>query len=312
MVTDMKRLLAGAGFGALLLSGCNQTFDLAMQDFSVSAPVAAPGAELRVASAVANKGSAAITSYDGVAAPVSVDVQLFSTSEDFAPVFYVTGWGVSSDGLFPGERAADERVVLAPRGLPAGDYTICADVDFQDRIAEKNERNNRMCAPFTLIGEAPTKADLLIEDVKPLGAEKDSQMVRVTLRNVGAGPALQSFPLLALAREGAYPIHFTSCALSIADRAAGGSLPCGGVWTPERIEAGERVTLTGYVTMPLTIQSGMTVNLNGPRPKPRDIVVDIVADGCRANGMVSDLPSWCRIDEQNEMNNIGSAKLSLR
>jgi hypothetical protein len=308
----MIRLIVGAGLGALLLSGCNETLDLAVDEFSISAPVAAPGAEFRVASAVANKGRAPVTSYDGVAAPVSVDVQLFSAENDYAPVFYVTGWGVSSDGLYPGERANDDRAVLAPRGLPAGDYTICADVDFQNRIDETNESNNRLCAPFTLIGEAPSKADLVIEDVKALGLEKDSQHVRVTLRNVGAGPTLQSFPLLALAHEGAYPIYFTSCALSVADRAAGGSLPCGGIWTPERIEPGQPVTITGYVTMPLTLQSGMTVNLSGPQPKPRDIVVDIVADGCRANGMVSDLPSWCRIDEQNEINNIGSAKLTLR
>ena len=294
------------------LAGCKTT-DLAMSDMVVSPASVATGEEFTVVATVKNTGNTPVGSADGISAPVTVDIQLFGTAAGFAPVAYLTGWGVSSDRPFmPREEMSQSSRILASGSLAVGSYTLCADVDFKGRVTEKNEANNNACAPFTIKARDEQRADIVIDSVTTTEVEKDSQGVTVRIRNVGRSAISSQFPLMALSRETAEPMYFTTCALATADRAAGGALPCGGVWTNGTIEPGQYVELTGYVTAPLTLEAGMTTNVIGNPPARRRIVVDIIADGCRAPGETPALPSWCRVDETNELNNTGSATMLIR
>lgn len=293
----------GSVIGALALVGCASGPDLIVSDLYLSAGAVAPGAPVTVRSEIANAGDKPVADEFGAAIPASVGVGLFAREDDPAALRPLSAWALPGDyPMAPGEEAWQEQTVLAPSGVKAGPYFICAEADSEDEVKEKDEANNRRCEQLSILAGPLTRPDLIIEHVKALGQELASAKVSVRVKNIGEAPAAE-FPVMAFLRWPRRPVLLTACPLTEAQRVAGSPPSCGGLWSRQSLPAGGAVEWIGYLTFGFG-GSNVTVTPVGPTSSPRiRETVDFMADGCFAPTDQEPLPRWCRVDEIDEINN---------
>jgi hypothetical protein len=265
-----------------------------------------------VRSEITNIGDEPVADEFGAPISASVAIGLFAREDDPALVVDLSAWSLSGDyPMQPGQAQGEEQTVLAPPGLKAGPYFICADADREDIVKEEDERNNRACAPLSILAGPLTRADLVIEHVKTLGHELASAKVSIRVKNVGEASA-GLFPMMAFTRWPRRPAMLTACPLTEAQRVAGSPPSCGGLWTRQQLPPGGAVEWVGYLTFGFG-GSNMPVTPIGPqRPPVEREIVDFMADGCFAPTDQEALPRWCRVDEIDEINNFAEKAVRLR
>ena len=294
------------------LAACGSYPDLAVTDLSLSAGAVAPGAPVTVRSEVTNIGKEPIA--DEFDAPIAagVAIGLYTRQDDPAAFTDLSSWSLPGDyPMQPGEERWEEQTVLAPSGLKAGPYFICAEADPEDLVEEESERNNRDCAALSILAGPLTRADLIIEHVKTLGHELASAKVSIRVKNVGEADA-DLFPVMAFSRWPRRPVMLTACPLTEAQRVAGSAPACGGLWTRQKLPPGGAVEWIGYVTFGFG-GSNMPVTPVGPqRPQVERETIDFMADGCFAPTDQEPLPRWCRVDEIDEINNFAEKVIRVK
>jgi hypothetical protein len=138
-------------------------------------------------------------------------------------------------------------------------------------------------------GKHPNGApDLTITGVSVGAVSGISRAVRITVKNVGTGPATHFRMDAYELSPKRWPLLFTVCALTAYP--PGGSAPCAAVWEPATLAAGATRTYSGFVTFPAG-------RVSGSRER-----VEFMADGCFA-ATEPGLPASCRVLESNEANN---------
>jgi len=287
-----RTISIAAAAGAAFIAACTPRPDLTVG--VAAAPTSgAPGDPLAIESEIRNEGLAEAPTPEAPGSDVSTSMDIFLVETTTTPIGpFLAAWGPSA-ALAPGAVERHRAETFVP-SVPAGDYQICGDVDRVGAVAESDETNNRGCTPFTVAG-AP---DLVITSVTPLGMEQASFQIRATVANQGSVDA-GLFRLDVFQRSPErWPLLTTECALTPAERAAGGSAPCGAVFV-ESLAAGTSVDLEAYVTLPSDRASGATER------------VDVTADGCHAETEPAPgLPGWCRVAESDETNNAAEVEIS--
>lgn len=302
----------GPVIGALALAACASGPDLVVSELSLSVGAVAPGAPLTVRSAVTNAGDKALADDYGAPISASVGIGLFTRNDDPAPVSPLSAWSLPGDyAMPPGGVEWQDQAVLAPSGLRAGPYYVCADADAENIVIEKDEANNRRCAPLSILAAPLARPDLIIEHVKTLGHELASAKVSIRVKNIGEAPAAE-FPVMAFLRWPRRPVLLTACPLTEAQRVAGSPPACGGLWSRQALPPGGAVEWIGYLTFGFG-GSNMPVTPVGP-PKPQVVreTVDFMADGCFAPTDQEPLPRWCRVDEIDEINNFAERVVRVK
>ena len=247
----------------MALVGCASGPDLIVSELGLSAGAVAPGAPVTVRSEVANAGDKPVADEFGAPISASVEVGLFTGEDDPAALRPLSVWALPGDyPLGPEEEVSEEQTVLAPTGLKAGPYFICAEADAEGLIEEKEEGNNRRCAQLSILAGPLTRPDLIIEQVKALGHELASAKVSVRVKNVGEAPAAE-FPVMAFLRWPRRPVLLTACPLTEAQRVAGSPPGCGGLWSRQALPPGGAVEWIGYLTFGFG-GSNVTVTPVGP------------------------------------------------
>ncbi len=310
----MSGMRFAALMGALTLCACASRSgpDLIVSDLSLSANAVAPGAPVTMRSEVTNQGDEPVA--DDFGAPVSagVAIGLFAREGDAAPFRELSTWSLPGDfPLAPGASAGVTQTVLAPSGIKAGPYFLCADADAEDLVREKDEANNRRCASLSILAGPVSRPDLIVEEVKTLGYELASVKVSIRVKNVGEAPAGE-FPVMAFLRWPRRPVMLTACPLTEAQRIAGSPPACGGLWTRQQLPPGGGVEWIGYLTFGFG-GSNMPVTPIGPQKPPvTKEMVDFMADGCFAPADPEPLPRWCRVDEIDEINNFAEKEIRVK
>lgn len=302
----------GAVIAALSLAACASGPDLIVNDLSLSVGAVAPGAPVTVRSEVVNVGDAPVADDYGAPISASVEIGLYARDDDQAPFQALSAWSLPGDyPMAPGEAQSEEQTVLAPSGLKAGPYFVCADADAEDIVVEKDEANNRRCAPLSIVAGPLTRPDLIIEHVKMLGHELASAKVSIRVKNIGEAPAAE-FPVMAFLRWPRRPMLLTACPLTEAQRVAGSPPACGGLWSRQALPPGGAVEWIGFLTFGFG-GSNMPVTPVGP-PNPQVVreTVDFMADGCFAPADQISLPRWCRVDEIDEINNFAEKVIRIK
>lgn len=299
-------------FAFIALAACASGPDLALTDLSLSTSAVAPGAPVTVRSEVTNIGEEPVADEFGAPVSASVAIGLFARQDDAAPFTELSAWSLPGDyPMQPGEERWEEQTVLAPSGLKAGPYFICAEADRDNLVDEVDESNNRDCAPLSILAGPLTRADLIVEHVKTLGHELASAKVSIRVKNVGEAPA-DLFPVMAFTRWPRRPVMLTACPLTEAQRVAGSPPACGGLWTRQQLPPGGAVEWIGYLTFGFG-GSNMPVTPVGPQKPPVEReTVDFMADGCFAPADQEPLPRWCRVDEIDEINNFAEKVIRVR
>ena len=145
-------------------------------------------------------------------------------------------------------------------------------------------------------GKPSGQPDLTITDVSVGAVTGISRAVRLTVRNVGTGPASHfTMGAFQLAPR-RWPLLFTACALTVDPR--GGSAPCGGVWEAGTLAAGASRTYAGFVTFP-TGRTSKSVER-----------VEFMADECFPP-LSPAMPASCRVLESNEANNTSVVEVGV-
>jgi hypothetical protein len=294
------------------LAACESYPDLAVTDLSLSTAAVAPGAPVTVRSEVSNIGKEPVADEYGAPIAAGVAVGLFAREDDPAPFSQLSAWSLPGDyPMQPGEERWEQQTVLAPSSLKAGPYFVCAEADPEDLVEEESERNNRDCAPLSILAGPLTRADLIIVEVKTLGHELASAKVSIRVKNVGEADA-DLFPVMAFTRWPRRPVMLTACPLTEAQRVAGSPPACGGLWTRQKLPPGGAVEWIGYLTFGFG-GSNMPVTPVGPqRPPVGRVTVDFMADGCFAPTDQAPLPRWCRVDEIDEINNFAEKTVRMK
>lgn len=294
------------------LAACASKPDLAITDLSLSASAVAPGAPVTVRSEVTNIGKEAVADEFGAPIAASVAVGLYARQDDPAAFAAMSSWSLPGDyPMGAGEERWEEQTVLAPSSLKAGPYFVCAEADPEDLVEEDSERNNRDCAPLSILAGPLTRADLIVEQVKTLGQELASAKVSIRVKNVGEAEA-DLFPVMAFTRWPRRPVMLTACPLTEAQRVAGSPPACGGLWTRAKLPPGGAVEWIGYLTFGFG-GSNMPVTPVGPqKPEVVKETVDFMADGCFAPADQQPLPRWCRVDEIDEINNFAAKEIRVK
>ena len=298
---------------SLALAACASSYpDLAVTDLSLSSGAVAPGAPVTLRSEVTNIGAAAVADPYGGPIPATVAIGLYALPDDPSAVTGLSVWSLPGDyPMEPGEVRAEQQTVLAPSSLAAGPYFVCAEADSEDLVAEENERNNRDCAPLSVLAGPLARADLIVEHVKTLGHELASAKVSIRVKNVGEADA-DVFPIMAFTRWPRRPVMLTACPLTEAQRVAGSAPACGGLWTRQKLPPGGAVEWIGYLTFGFG-GSNMPVTPVGPQKPPVEReTVDFMADGCFAPADPEPLPHWCRVDEIDEINNFAEKVIRVK
>ncbi len=308
----MRSWWFGSVIGVLALGGCASDPDLLVSDLQLSAGAVSPGAPVTVRSEITNAGDKPVADEFGAPISASVDIGLFARQDDPSAFRPLSAWSLPGDyPLGPGEEVCQEQTVLAPTGLKAGPYFICADADAEDLVDEKDEGNNRRCAQLSILAGPLTRPDLIIEQVKALGHELASAKVSVRVKNVGEAPAAE-FPVMAFLRWPRRPVLLTACPLTEAQRVAGSPPACGGLWSRQVLPPGGAVEWIGYLTFGFG-GSNVTVTPVGPsNPQVTRETVDFMADGCFAPTDQEPLPRWCRVDEIDEINNFAEKTIRVK
>lgn len=302
----------GPVVAALLLAACASGPDLIVNDLSLSVGAVAPGAPVTVRSEVVNVGDAPVADDYGAPISASVAIGLYARDDDQAPFQALSAWSLPGDyPMAPGEAQSEEQTVLAPSGLKAGPYFVCADADIENIVEEKQEANNRRCEPLSILAGPLSRSDLIIEHVKTLGYELASAKVSIRVKNVGEAAAAE-FPVMAFLRWPRRPVLLTACPLTEAQRVAGSPPACGGLWSRQALPPGGAVEWIGYLTFGFG-GSNMPVTPVGP-PNPQVVreTVDFMADGCFAPSDQEPLPRWCRVDEIDEINNFAEKVIRVK
>jgi hypothetical protein len=299
-------------FAFAALAACASKPDLALTDISLSAGALAPGAPMTVRSEVTNVGKEAVADEFGAPIAAGVAIGLYARQDDPAAFADLSAWSLPGDyPMQPGEERWEEQTVLAPSSLKAGPYFVCAEADPEDLVEEDSERNNRDCAPLSILAGPLTRADLIVEQVKTLGHELASAKVSIRVKNVGEAEA-DLFPVMAFTRWPRRPVMLTACPLTEAQRVAGSPPACGGLWTRTKLPPGGAVEWIGYLTFGFG-GSAMPVTPVGPqKPEVVKETVDFMADGCFAPADQEPLPRWCRVDEIDEINNFAAKEIRVK
>jgi subtilase family serine protease len=87
----------------------------------------------------------------------------------------------------------------AAKSLPAGTQSFTAKVDPSNYVEESNEMNNTKTVSLSPAPVQKQLPDLVVQSIVPVSAD----MVRVTVKNVGAGPALKQSRLELRIMKGA-------------------------------------------------------------------------------------------------------------
>jgi hypothetical protein len=297
---------------ALALAACASGPDLVVSDLYLSTGEVAPGAPVTLRSAVTNAGDKPVADEFGAPISASVEIGLFTRDNEPAPLRPLSGWALPGDyPMEPGDEAGQEQTVLAPSGLKAGSYYVCAEADAENIVKEKDEENNWRCEPLSILDGPVRRSDLIVEQVKTLGHELASAKVSIRVKNVGEADA-GLFPVMAFTRWPRRPALLTACPLTEAQRAAGSTPVCGGLWTRQKLPPGGAVEWIGYLTFGFG-GSNMPVTPVGPqKPQEIKVTVDFMADGCFAPTDQEPLPRWCRVDEIDEINNFAAKEIRVK
>lgn len=296
--------------GLLALAACATTPggpDLVVGALEVSPAQTTAGSPITVNSAIDNAGLYATTS------PAAMTVDLYVNSLAGLPLTSLLAWRQrEGETLAPGASAADSASLRTPLNLSAGLYSICANVDPDNEIAETDKANNRECAPFEIIPGALRAADLIIEDVNVIGPVDASLKVRVTLKNAGSLPVDAPFRIMAFARNPRTPLLFVDCPITQGQLDAGSPVSCGYVTRETPLSPGAKAVIDGYFAFAIEGAGRYPVNWVGPGggPAPVKRTVDFMVDGCFPpydNSRVE-----CAIDEVDELNNFKSKTLTTR
>lgn len=295
-----------------LATACASKPDLAVTDLFLSTAAAAPGAPVTVRTEVANVGKEAVADAYGAPISASVGIGLFIRETDPSPFKPLSSWALPGDYPFaPGEVRGEEQTILAPSGLKAGPYFICADADREDFVDEDNENNNRLCEPLSIVAGPVSRADLIVEHIKTLGYELASAKVSVRVKNVGEATAAE-FPVMAFSRWPRRPVMLTACPLTEAQRVSGSAPACGGLWTRQPLPPGGAVEWIGYLTFGFGGSNFPTTPIGPQKPPIERVTIDFMADGCFAPTDQEPLPRWCRVDEIDEINNFGAKEIRVK
>lgn len=282
---------------AASLSACTIKPDFVISRLDLSSPSVPAGATLVIDSEITNTGTGAapLPNAPGSSVSTSMDIAVYRDAADAGAVGYLTGWGPSRV-MAPGDSEAFRSSAVAPAIAP-GAYVACGDVDPSNHTDELDETNNRRCTPIQITA-AVAKPDLVFEFVRPLHNEQASFKLDAVIRNVGTATA-GIFRVDAFQRSPErWPVLLTSCPLTPAQRAAGGSAPCPAIFSPAPLAPGDSWAVKMWVTMPTDRPSGAAETL------------DFMVDGCHAP-LEPAMPAWCRIDEANEANNQVAATISV-
>ncbi len=305
-----RRLLGG--LAALSLAACASGPDLVVTDLFLSSGAVAPGAPVTVRSEVTNAGDKPVADEYGAPISATVDIGLFVRDDDPAPFRPLSSWSLPGDyPMASGEERWEEQTVLAPSGLKAGPYYICAEADSQNLVEEKDEGNNRRCKPMSILAGPVSRADLIIEHVKSLGYELASAKVSIRVKNVGEAPA-EEFPVMAFLRWPRRPVLLTACPLTEAQRVAGSPPACGGLWSRQALPPGGAVEWIGYLTFGFGGSNMPVTPVGPPNPQITRETVDFMADGCFAPTDQQPLPRWCHVDEIDEINNFAERTIRVK
>jgi hypothetical protein len=309
----MWRFRFSAFVSALALSACATSGpDLVVSDLAVSPAAVAPGAPVSVRSEVTNAGKKPVTDAYGAPIAAGVAIGLFTRQADQTPVKPLSAWSLPGDDpMGPGEKSWQDQNVLAPSGLKAGPYYVCAVADDEGLVAEADEGNNRRCAPLSILAGPVSRADLIIEQVKTMGYELASAKVSIRVKNVGEAAAGE-FPVMAFLRWPRRPVLLTACPLTEAQRVAGSVPACGGLWTRQQLPPGGAVEWIGYLTFGFGGSNMPTTPVGPQKPPVVKEMVDFMADGCFAPTDPEPLPRWCRVDEIDEINNFAAKEIVVK
>lgn len=309
----MWRFRFSAFISALALGACATSGpDLVVSDLAVSPAAVAPGAPVSVRSEVTNAGRKPVADAYGAPIAAGVAIGLFTREADPTPVKPLSAWSLPGDDpMGPGEKSWQDQSVLAPSGLKAGPYYVCAEADGEGLVAEANEGNNRRCAPLSILAGPVSRADLIVEQVKTMGYELASAKVSIRVKNVGEASAGE-FPVMAFLRWPRRPVLLTACPLTEAQRVAGSPPACGGLWTRQQLPPGGAVEWIGYLTFGFGGSNMPTTPVGPQKPPVVKEMVDFMADGCFAPTDPEPLPRWCRVDEIDEINNFAAKEIVVK
>lgn len=295
------------GLAAAALAGCATTAtkpDLVASRLEVSPAEATAGTTVTVTSEVTNIGGAA------TASPAIVDIQIFATGIDTAPLAELTAWQQApTETLAPGASVGDQANARIP-GLRPGAYTACAIVDPENAINEALEDNNRLCAPLTIFAGAPRRADFVIENIASLGAVEASVKVKIKIKNAGADAA-GPIRIMAFRRNPRLPLLLTECPLTEGQLAAGSPASCDDLTLRGPLKAGASTELTGYFAFVVANGASFVRTPIGGNPRPAvKRTIDFMVDGCFPPEDGS--PVYCAVDEIDELNNFSAKTLTVR
>lgn len=295
------------GLAAAALAGCATTAtkpDLVVSRLEVSPAEATAGTTVTVTSEVTNIGGAA------TASPAIVDIQIFATGIDTAPLAELTAWQQApTETLAPGASVGDQANARIP-GLRPGAYTACAIVDPENAINEALEDNNRLCAPLTIFAGAPRRADFVIENIASLGAVEASVKVKIKIKNAGADAA-GPIRIMAFRRNPRLPLLLTECPLTEGQLAAGSPASCDDLTLRGPLKAGASTELTGYFAFVVANGASFVRTPIGGNPRPAvKRTIDFMVDGCFPPEDGS--PVYCAVDEIDELNNFSAKTLTVR
>jgi subtilase family serine protease len=173
---------------------------------SPAAPVTITGAGIDLAVTALDVPSSALI---GGTLPVTVTVQnvgTVSTASTFETRVFLSATGVidatsillgsfTRSGLAAGERAAVGQDFTIPTTVASGNYSVCAQVDATNTVAESLETNNSRCAGPVAVTGPTTDPDLVITAVGTPGAGTIGELypMTATVRNTGSVVAQPAF-----------------------------------------------------------------------------------------------------------------------
>ncbi|MDZ7627791.1 MAG: CARDB domain-containing protein [Parvularculaceae bacterium] len=296
---------------AAMASACASNPDLVVSDLHLSAGAVAPGAPVTIRSEVTNLGNEAVADDFGAPISATVEIGLFTRDSDPSPIKSLSSWSLPGDyPMAPGDEREAEQTILAPTGLRAGAFYVCADADPENLVNENNEDNNRRCQPLSILASPLTRADLIVENVKTLGHELASAKVSIRVKNVGDAAAAE-FPIMAFSRWPRRPVMLTTCPLTEAQRVSGSAPACGGLWTRNLLQPGSSIEWIGYLTFGFGGSNFPTTPVGPQKPPIERVTIDFMADGCFAPSDQNPLPRWCRVDEIDEINNFAAKEIRV-
>ncbi|MEZ5921743.1 MAG: CARDB domain-containing protein [Parvularculaceae bacterium] len=296
------------GFFALAVAACS-TPDLVVSDLTLDPSQIAPGENVNVSMTVKNVGGRAAAIGEAGAANI---IALYKDGET-TPSADFGEWPLEPDSsLGPGNTVSTKITATAPSHLPVGAYQVCGFADIDDQVEEDDEDNNTLCVDLAISGGSSILADLIVTKVKFLRVEQASAKVSVTVKNIGLADAAP-FRVMAFDRAPRRPLVFLKCPLTDAMRATGTIPGCEAIETTGPMAPGEEQSFVGYVTF-LYGDAQIPVTPVGPveGPKFQSRTINIMADGCFHPTDDAGLPTWCRVDEIDEINNFAALTVKTR